>query len=168
MKRSSCSRIGPIMRGPRRSSGDTNSPTGALCCSARSSASWTSANSPSGSWRTGCPFAFRFNSTSTSGRPIGEEYEREAPAVGVGLRADSPRFVNEQGDGMKILRVIAKQGRVETEQAEVLVLTHFEGDTAFRDDASAVDRALDGRLRDLLRSGEFEGKPNETVLFHTQ
>ncbi|HZS94740.1 MAG TPA: leucyl aminopeptidase [Chloroflexota bacterium] len=69
---------------------------------------------------------------------------------------------------MKILRVIAKQGRVETEQAEVLVLTHFEGDTAFRDDASAVDRALDGRLRDLLRSGEFEGKPNETVLFHTQ
>lgn len=68
---------------------------------------------------------------------------------------------------MKIMRVIAKQGRVETEQAEVLVLTHFEGETSFRDDASAVDRALDGRLRDLLRSGEFEGKQNEIVLFHS-
>ncbi len=68
---------------------------------------------------------------------------------------------------MKIMQVTAKQGRVEAEQAEVLVLTHFEGETSFLEETSAVDRALNGGLRGLLKSGEFEGKPNETVLFHT-
>ncbi len=64
--------------------------------------------------------------------------------------------------------VKVKQGRVETEPAEVLVLSLFEGTHALREGAAKVDRALRGALHDLVRSGEFEGKANQTVLLHTQ
>jgi leucyl aminopeptidase len=61
-----------------------------------------------------------------------------------------------------------KQGRVESEATDLLVLSHFEGETALRQDAAAVDRALRGGIHDLLKSGEFEGKLNQTVVLHTQ
>ncbi|MBI4400884.1 MAG: leucyl aminopeptidase [Nitrospirae bacterium] len=63
--------------------------------------------------------------------------------------------------------VKVKQGRIEREPAEVLVLTHHEGEAALNEDAIAVDRALHGALRDLLKSEEFQGKSNQTVLLHT-
>ncbi|MGH7230556.1 MAG: leucyl aminopeptidase [Nitrospiraceae bacterium] len=63
--------------------------------------------------------------------------------------------------------VRVKQGRIERETAEVLVLGHFEG-AALSDEVAVVDRALQGSLRDLLKSGEFQGKSNQTVLLHTQ
>ncbi|MGQ0811446.1 MAG: leucyl aminopeptidase [Nitrospiraceae bacterium] len=69
---------------------------------------------------------------------------------------------------MKVMNVSVVQQRVEAEPAEVLALPHFESDNTLKDETEAVDRAMNGALRDLLRSGEFEGKPNETVLFHTQ
>ena len=69
---------------------------------------------------------------------------------------------------MNVMHVRVKQGRIETEPAEVLVLSHHEGDSAMQEEASIVDRALHGWLRGLLKSGEFEGKQNQTVLFHTQ
>lgn len=62
--------------------------------------------------------------------------------------------------------VRVKPGKIEREPAEVLVLTHFEGETRLTDAAAAVDRLLDGRLHDLLKSGEFEGKLNQAVLLH--
>jgi leucyl aminopeptidase len=65
------------------------------------------------------------------------------------------------------MNVTVKQGKIEREPAEVLVLTHFEGDARLNGPAAAVDRALNGRLRDLLKSGEFEGKLNQAVLLHT-
>ena len=65
------------------------------------------------------------------------------------------------------MNVTVKQGHIEREPAEVLVLTHFEGDERLNDAAAAVDRALGGLLRGLLKSGEFEGKLNQTVLLHT-
>ena len=52
--------------------------------------------------------------------------------------------------------------------AEVLVLSHYEGETALRDEAAAVDGLLRGSLRDLLKSGEFQGKSGQAVLLHTQ
>ncbi len=64
--------------------------------------------------------------------------------------------------------VKVKQGRVEAEPAEVLVLPQFEGKHTLEDGAARVDRALRGALQDLVRSGEFEGKANQTVLLHTQ
>src|SRR5579885_1392064 len=63
--------------------------------------------------------------------------------------------------------VKVKQGRAEQESAEVLVLTHWEGESTFQSEAADVDRVLRGSLRDLLKSGEFQGKLNQTVLVHT-
>jgi len=64
------------------------------------------------------------------------------------------------------MNVTVKQGKIEREPAEVLVLTHFEGVARLNDAAASVDRALSGQLRNLLKSGEFEGKLNQTVLLH--
>ncbi|HSN04825.1 MAG TPA: leucyl aminopeptidase [Nitrospira sp.] len=68
---------------------------------------------------------------------------------------------------MKIMRVETKTGRVTSEAAEVLVLTHCEGE-GLSQDAVAVDQAMGGVLRDVLQSKEFEGKANELALVHTQ
>ncbi len=65
------------------------------------------------------------------------------------------------------MNVIVKQGKIEREPAEVLVLTHFEGDERLNDAAAAADRACNGQLHGLLKSGEFEGKLNQAVLLHT-
>lgn len=65
------------------------------------------------------------------------------------------------------MNVTVKHGKIEREPAEVLVLTHFEGESRLSDAAAAVDRVLNGRLRGLLTSGEFEGKLNQAVLLHT-
>ncbi len=64
------------------------------------------------------------------------------------------------------MNVTVKQGKIEREPAEVLVLTHFEGAARLNDAAAAVDRALKGQLRTLLKNGEFEGKLNQAVLLH--
>ena len=60
-----------------------------------------------------------------------------------------------------------KHGQVERESAEVLVLTHFEGEKSLQGASAAVDRGLRGALHDLIKDGEFEGKSNQTVLLHT-
>jgi leucyl aminopeptidase len=64
--------------------------------------------------------------------------------------------------------VKVKHGRVEREPAEVLVLSHFEDSKALEGDTLAVDRVLGGGLTELLKSGEFQGKLNQTAVFHTQ
>lgn len=69
---------------------------------------------------------------------------------------------------MNAVDVRVKQGRVEKEAAEALVLGHFEGETPLGDEAARVDRALGGGLKDLLKSGEFTGQANETALVHTR
>lgn len=69
---------------------------------------------------------------------------------------------------MTIMRVDAKAGRVESEPAEVLVLTHCEGDGLAKADAVLFDKLLGGALRDLVHSKEFEGKASEVLLYHTQ
>lgn len=69
---------------------------------------------------------------------------------------------------MKIMQVDTKQGRVETEATDAIVLTHCEGEAFAKQDAAVMDKALGGALTELLHSKEFEGKANEVVLFHTQ
>src|SRR5881296_3006985 len=69
---------------------------------------------------------------------------------------------------MKAMEITVKEGRIESEPAEVLVLSHYEGETALQDGTAAVNKALDGWLQDLIKSGEFEGKSNQTALLHTQ
>ena len=69
---------------------------------------------------------------------------------------------------MKIMQVTIHVGRAETASAEVLVLTHCEGETLAKQDAALLDRALGGALSKLVQSKEFEGKANEVLLYHTQ
>ena len=69
---------------------------------------------------------------------------------------------------MKIMQVKVQVGRAETVSAEVLVITHCEGEGLAKQDAALLDRALGGALRKLVRSKEFEGKANEVLLYHTQ
>jgi leucyl aminopeptidase len=69
---------------------------------------------------------------------------------------------------MKIMQVEVKVGRAEAESAEVLVLTHCEGEGLSKQDAAVIDKALGGSVRDLVQSKEFEGKTGEALLFHTQ
>lgn len=69
---------------------------------------------------------------------------------------------------MKIMHVESRQGRVDTETAEALVLAHCEGEPLSKRDGAMLDQALGGALRGLLQSKEFEGKAGEVVLYHTQ
>ncbi len=69
---------------------------------------------------------------------------------------------------MNRMQVDAKVGHVTAEAAEVLILTHCEGEGLAKQDAAAMDKALGGALRELVQSKEFEGKANETLVFHCQ
>lgn len=69
---------------------------------------------------------------------------------------------------MNSMRVAAKQGRVDTETTDALVLLFCEGEGLPKEDEAILDRALGGALRELLQSKEFDGKAGEVVLFHTQ
>ncbi len=68
---------------------------------------------------------------------------------------------------MHIMRVEPKQGRVDSETTDALVLLHCEGEGLSKEDGALLDRSLSGSLGELLQSKEFEGKANEVVLFHT-
>jgi leucyl aminopeptidase len=69
---------------------------------------------------------------------------------------------------MNIMRVEAKQGRVDSETTDALVLLLCEGEGLPKEDGAILDRVLGGALRELLQSKEFDGKAGEVVLFHTQ
>ena len=52
---------------------------------------------------------------------------------------------------MNIMRVHAKQGRVDTDRTEALVILLCEDDILSSPDGASLDRALGGSLRDLQR-----------------
>ncbi len=68
---------------------------------------------------------------------------------------------------MNKLQVEAKQGRLEGQAAEAAVLFLFEGETTLRNEAAWFDKALNGAVLDVIRSGEFEGKCGDLLLMHT-
>ncbi|HEU5406250.1 MAG TPA: M17 family peptidase N-terminal domain-containing protein, partial [Nitrospira sp.] len=68
---------------------------------------------------------------------------------------------------MNIMRVEAKQARVDTENTNALVLLFCEGEGLPKEEGVILDRALGGALRELLQSKEFDGKAGEVVVFHT-
>ena len=68
---------------------------------------------------------------------------------------------------MKIMQVEVKVGRAEAETAEMLALMHCEGEGLGKQDASILDKLLNGSLGGLLQSKEFEGKAGELLVYHT-
>jgi leucyl aminopeptidase len=69
---------------------------------------------------------------------------------------------------MNIMQAEVKVGRADAESADVLVLTHCEGEGLNKQDGAVIDRSLGGALRGLLQSKEFEGTAGESLLYHTQ
>ena len=63
--------------------------------------------------------------------------------------------------------VEAKQGRADR-VTDFLVLLLSQGETRLKQEAASVDTLVGGHLQALLEQREFEGKPNETLLVHTQ
>jgi len=68
---------------------------------------------------------------------------------------------------MRLMQIDARAGRIEAEAAELLVLTHCEGEQLAKPDASGLDKILGGSLRELLQSREFEGRAGEVLVYHT-
>jgi len=68
---------------------------------------------------------------------------------------------------MNIMRIKPKQGRVETELTDALVILHCEGEGLSQVNTVVLDRPLGGVLRELFHSKEFEGKASEVALVHT-
>jgi leucyl aminopeptidase len=64
--------------------------------------------------------------------------------------------------------VRVKQGRIEKEAADVLILGHYEGESALHPAAVKIDRLLGGWLSELLKSREFKGTANQAALVHTR
>ncbi len=69
---------------------------------------------------------------------------------------------------MNVMHVEAKQGRADKEVADLLVLLLGQGETSLKQEAAGINVLLNGHLQTLLEQREFEGKPNETLLVHTQ
>jgi leucyl aminopeptidase len=68
---------------------------------------------------------------------------------------------------MNIMRIEAKQGRVDTEATDALVLLFCEGEGLPKEDGTLLNSTLGVALRDLFQSREFDGKTGEVIIFHT-
>jgi leucyl aminopeptidase len=66
------------------------------------------------------------------------------------------------------MRVDTKQGHLDTERTEALVILLCEEEWLSTPEGRTLDQALSGALRELQRSREFEGKSHEVMLLHTQ
>ena len=66
------------------------------------------------------------------------------------------------------MKITVKQGTLTGTPTEVLVIPGYEGDSSIGKAIQPLDRNLAGQLAELRKSGEFQGKPNQTVLVHTR
>ena len=66
------------------------------------------------------------------------------------------------------MKITVKQGTLTGTPTEVLVIPGYERDPSIGKAIQPLDRNLAGQLAELRKSGEFQGKPNQTVLVHTR
>lgn len=64
------------------------------------------------------------------------------------------------------MRISVKHGFIQEEPAEAVVVNLFEGVAEPGGATGALDRALDGMIRDLIAAGDFKGKLNETAVLY--
>jgi leucyl aminopeptidase len=62
--------------------------------------------------------------------------------------------------------LLVKSGNIQAEETDAIVVNLFEGVTEPGGATGAVDKALDGAIRDLIAGGDLRGKLNETALFY--
>lgn len=66
------------------------------------------------------------------------------------------------------MEITVKTGRIEQEEAELIVVNLFEGVKSPGGATGAVDKALGGLITDLIASGDLTGKQNELAVLYTQ
>ena len=74
---------------------------------------------------------------------------------------------NQQGNRNE-MKVEVKRGKIDREAAEIVFLGHFEDGPSLLEETAVVDQALRGEIKKAISSGEFSGKINELLLFHTR
>ena len=63
--------------------------------------------------------------------------------------------------------VLAAQGNILEQDADLVVVNLFEGVTAPGGATGVVDRALNGQISEVIGAGDFEGKLHETLYLYT-
>jgi len=62
--------------------------------------------------------------------------------------------------------LLVKSGGIQAEETDAIVVNLFEGVAEPGGATGAVDKALNGAIRDLIAGGDLRGKLNETAIFH--
>ncbi|HEY9899554.1 MAG TPA: leucyl aminopeptidase, partial [Pantanalinema sp.] len=65
------------------------------------------------------------------------------------------------------MKLTIKTGAPAAEKGELIAIALFEGETKLSADALAVDKALGGIVSDVIKSGDFAGKLNQTMMIPT-
>ena len=65
------------------------------------------------------------------------------------------------------MNVLAAQGNILEQDADLVIVNLFEGVTTPGGASGAVDRALNGQISDLIAAGDFEGKLSETLYLYS-
>jgi leucyl aminopeptidase len=66
------------------------------------------------------------------------------------------------------MEILVKQGNIAQEDTDLIVVNLFQGVTIPGGATGAVDSALGGMLRDVLATGDFTGKANETLVLYAR
>jgi leucyl aminopeptidase len=66
------------------------------------------------------------------------------------------------------MKIHVKHGSLNNTATEVLVVGGYEGEKTLGKPLQALDRHFDGQLAAMRKSGEFQGKKNQTVLVHSR
>lgn len=66
------------------------------------------------------------------------------------------------------MNIEVKRGAIQEEQTELIVVNLFEDVAEPGGATGAVDAALGGQITDLIASGDFKGKLNDTALLYTR
>jgi leucyl aminopeptidase len=64
------------------------------------------------------------------------------------------------------MNITVTHGRIENEASEALLLSHWEDEKALAGEAATLNTRLQGRLADLLKSGEFTGRQGQVSIVH--
>lgn len=66
------------------------------------------------------------------------------------------------------MEIVVRQGNIVEQRADLLVVNLFEGVTEPGGATGAVDRALNGAIREVIAAGDFKGARDSSILLYTR
>ncbi|HEY63875.1 MAG TPA: leucyl aminopeptidase [Caldilineae bacterium] len=66
------------------------------------------------------------------------------------------------------MEIVVQQGNIVQQEADLLVVNLFEGVTEPGGATGAVDKALNGAIREVIAAGDFTGKRDSSVVLYTR